>query len=244
MEVLAEIQAVPFWYGLITVVWVNVVLSADNAVVIALAVRLLPEHQRNKAVAWGAVAIVATRIALTSVTVTALTFPFLRIIGALLLLWIAVKLLMPGEDDEEVESDDNLYHSIKTIVVADLVMSLDNVIAVAAAAKGSISLLTLGLATSIPLVIFGAALLMNLMERFPVIITIGAALLGWVAGEMLVTDPYFVGWVTANLPWLEIHLPFGLEVNWAQIIGAAFVIGCGKWLASRRHERGAKSGRG
>jgi len=241
MEVLAEIQTVQFWSGLLAVVWVNVILSSDNAVVIALAVRTLPGHQQNKALAWGTGGIVLVRIILTIVAVEALKYPLLKIAGAVLLLWIAIRLLVAEDGEKTIESSDNLIQAVKTILLADLVMSLDNFIAVAAAAKGSVLLLVLGLVISIPPVIFGATVLVKLMERFPIIITIGAALLGWVAGEMLVTDPLVLIWVAANLPWMEIHLPFGMEVSWAQITGAAFVLGTGKWLASRREAGGEKT---
>jgi YjbE family integral membrane protein len=242
MEFMAEIQTAAFWAGLLSIIVVNIVLSGDNAVVIALAARSLPKHQQGKAIAWGAGAAVALRIVLTIVAVEALKYPFLKLIGAVLLFWIAVKLLIPEDGDENIESSDNLIQAIKTILIADLVMSLDNVIGVAAAAKGSMLLLILGLAISIPLVIFGATILLKMMDRFPIIITIGAGLLGWVSGEMLVTDPFVVGWIADNLPWLEIHLPFGMEINWAQILGAAFVITAGKWFALRAHEGEEKTG--
>src|SRR5258706_4382995 len=194
MELLSEIQTTVFWVGLWQIILVNIVLSGDNAVVIALAARSLPPHQQNKAIFWGAGAAVAMGIVLTIIAVEMLKWPWLKLIGAVLLLWIAVKLLVPEDGGDDVESSDNLWAAIKTILVADLVMSLDNVIGVAAAAKGSILLLVLGLAISIPLVICGATVLMKLMERFPVIITIGAALIGDVAGEMPVTDPAVVNW--------------------------------------------------
>jgi predicted tellurium resistance membrane protein TerC len=149
------------------------------------------------------------------------------------LFWIATKLLMPEDGGDDVESSDNLIQAIKVILIADLVMSLDNVIAVAAAAKGSVVLLVLGLAISIPLVIFGATILMKLMERYPIIITIGAALLGWVAGEMLVTDVTLAGWINANAPWVHVHLPLFGEISWAQPVGAVLVVVVGKWLAAR-----------
>ena len=242
MEVLAEIQTVQFWSGLLAVVWVNVILSSDNAVVIALAVRSLPGHQQNKALAWGTCGIVTVRIILTIVAVEALKYPFLKIAGAALLFWIAIKLLLPEDGEKTIESSDNMIQAVKTLLLADLVMSLDNFIAVAAAAKGSVLLLVLGLVISIPPVIFGATVLVKMMERFPIIIAVGAALIGWVAGEMLVTDPLVLVWVAAYLPWMEIHLPFGLEVSWAQISGAAFVVGTGKWLASRSAAGGEKTG--
>jgi YjbE family integral membrane protein len=229
MEFIAEIQTPAFWTGLLTIIWVNVILSGDNAVVIALAARSLPKRQQAKAVFWGAGAAVILRIVLTIGAVELLKLPYLKIIGGVLLLWIAVKLLLPEEDDADIESSTNLLQAVKTILIADLVMSLDNVIAVAAVAKGSIILLVLGLGLSIPLVIFGATLLMNLMERYPIIITIGAALLGWVAGEMLITDPAIVSWV-ADLRWMHFQLP---EINWIEVGGALLVVVLGKWLAVR-----------
>jgi YjbE family integral membrane protein len=234
MDFMAEIQTPAFWAGLLAIIWVNVILSGDNAVVIALAARSLPAHQKKQAVFWGAGAAVLLRIVLTIVAGELLKLPFLKIIGGLLLLWIAVKLLMPEDGGDDVEGPGNLIQAIKTILIADLVMSLDNVIAVAAAAKGSILLLVLGLAISIPLVVFGATLLMKLMERFPMIITLGAAILGWVAGEMLITDPLVVDWIDANLRWIHFRLP---EISWMEIIGAVLVVALGKWLAARA-ERG------
>jgi YjbE family integral membrane protein len=225
MEFLNELQTTVFWVGLWQIILVNIVLSGDNAVVIALAARSLPPRQQNQAIFWGAGAAVVMRIILTVIAVEMLKWPWLKLIGAVLLLWIAVKLLMPEHDgDENVDSSDNLLAAIKTILVADLVMSLDNVIAVAAAAKGSLTLLILGLAISIPLVIFGSTLLLKLMTRWPVIITIGAALLGWVAGDMAATDPTIKDWVDANAAWLHWAAP---------AVGAVFVVALGKWLGAR-----------
>ena len=221
-----------FWTALGQITLINIVLSGDNAVVIALAARSLPAHQQKKAVMWGAGAAVIMRIVLTIIAVELLKWPFLKIIGAILLFWIAIKLLVPEHDDENVESSDNLMKAIKTILIADLVMSLDNVIGVAAAAKGDVTLLIIGLAISIPLVIFGATLLMKVMERWPIIITIGAGLLGWVAGEMLVTDPFWVKGIETNFSWLHVQLG-KLEFSWVQVIGAAFVILFGKYLAKK-----------
>ncbi len=221
-----------FWTALGQITLINIVLSGDNAVVIALAARSLPVHQQKQAVMWGAGAAVVMRIILTIIAVELLKWPFLKIIGAILLFWIAIKLLVPEHDDENVESSDNMMKAIKTILIADLVMSLDNVIGVAAAAKGNVTLLIIGLAISIPLVIFGATMLMKVMERWPVIITIGAGLLGWVAGEMLVTDPFWASWISANLPWLHVHF-WKVDFSWLQIIGAAFVVIFGKYLAGK-----------
>ena len=225
MEFLNELQTAAFWVGLWQIILVNIVLSGDNAVVIALAARSLPPHQQKQAIFWGAGAAVAMRIVLTIIAVEMLKWPWLKLIGAVLLLWIAVKLLLPEHDGgKDVDSSDNLWAAIKTILIADLVMSLDNVIGVAAAAKGSLTLLILGLVISIPIVIFGATMLMKLMTRYPIIITIGAGLLGWVAGDMAATDPVVKDWVDANAAWL----------HWvAPAAGAAFVVALGKWLAAR-----------
>jgi len=230
---LETLVAPEFWIGLGVIIWVNIILSGDNAVVIALAARSLPKHQQKQAIFWGAGAAVVLRIVLTIVAVKLLEFPFLKIIGGVALLWIAVKLLVPQEEEEgEVQASTQLWGAVKTILIADLVMSTDNVIAVAAAAKGSILLLTLGLIISIPLVIFGATMLMVLMERYPVIITLGAAVLGWTAGEMSVTDPAVVDWVKANAHWLDWIGP---------ALGAVLVVAVGKALAKRKEPKGEAS---
>ncbi len=226
-----------FWIGLAKIIGVNVVLSGDNAVVIALAARSLPVHQQKKAIFWGAGAAIVMRIVLTIFAVQLLTLPWLKLVGSLLLFWIGVKLLVEEEGGGDIESSDNLMAAIKTILIADLVMSLDNVIAVAAAAGGSMTLLVLGLGISIPLVIFGATLLLNLMERFPIIITIGAALIGMVAGEMLVTDIALKDWQAAmGMTFGEDGKPriggLSLELM-AGAVGAVFVVVYGKWLSGR-----------
>src|SRR6266852_9159771 len=191
-----ELATQAFWLGLLKIIGVNVILSGDNAVVIALAARSLPAKQQTQAVFWGAGAAIVLRIILTLFAVALLTLPWLKLVGSLLLFWIGGKLLIPEDDDADIEASEHMLTAIKTILIADLVMSLDNVIAVAAAAGGSVVLLILGLAISIPLVVFGATLLIKLMERFPVIITIGAGLIGWVAGEMLVADLALKNWLT------------------------------------------------
>ena len=227
-----------FWVGLIKIIGVNIILSGDNAVVIALAARSLPPKQQTQAIIWGSGAAIVMRILLTLFAVALLTLPWLKIVGSLLLFWIGVKLLVPEDDDAEIEASDQLLAAIKTILIADLVMSLDNVIAVAAAAGGSVLLLILGLAISIPLVIFGATLLLKLMERFPVIITIGGALIGWVAGEMLVTDPALEGWLTGiGVEFVKAKpMIAGLSLEpLAGGVGVASVVALGKWLA-KRHE--------
>ena len=236
---MGELLTSQFWLGLGAIIWVNIILSGDNAVVIALAARSLPAHQQKQAVIWGAGAAVVLRIVLTIVAVELLKFPYLKLIGGALLFWIAVKLLVPEDgEDGGVKTSSNLIGAIKTILIADLVMSLDNVVAVAAVAKGSILLLVLGLLISIPLVVFGATMLMKLMERYPSIITVGAALIGYVAGEMLVTDPDVVEWFRVHAHWMidfELFAVFDrkFELSVAGLIGAALVVGVGKWLARR-----------
>src|SRR6187397_2182550 len=160
---LEEVLSQAFWIGLLKIIGVNVILSGDNAVVIALAARSLPQKQQKQAVFWGAGAAIVLRIILTIFAVALLSLPWLKIVGSLLLFWIGIKLLVPEEDDADISASDHLLTAIKTILIADLVMSLDNVIAVAAAAGGSMTLLILGLAISIPLVVFGATLLVTLM---------------------------------------------------------------------------------
>src|SRR5678815_718582 len=182
------------WTALLKIIGVNIILSGDNAVVIALAARSLPAKQQKQAIIWGSAAAIVMRVVLTIFAVALLTLPWLKLIGSLLLFWIGVKLLIPEEGDEDIKASDQLLAAIKTILVADLVMSLDNVIAVAAAAGGSLMLLILGLAISIPLVIFGSTLMIKLMERFPIIVMLGAGLIGWVAGEMLAADAALKGW--------------------------------------------------
>ncbi|MBL8524928.1 MAG: TerC family protein [Betaproteobacteria bacterium] len=214
-----------FWTALLKIIGVNIILSGDNAVVIALAARSLPEHQQKKAIFWGSGAAILMRIVLTAFAVALLQLPWLKIVGACLLLWIGVKLLVPDHGEENIASHDNLGAAIKTILIADLVMSVDNVIAVAAAAKDNLTLLILGLAISIPLIIFASTLLLKLMERYPIIITIGAALLGFVAGEMAITDPVNKEWIEHNAKWMEYVIP---------VVGALLVVIVGKFLARRQ----------
>jgi YjbE family integral membrane protein len=221
---MAEVLTTQFWAGLLAIVWIDIILSGDNAVVIALASRSLPERQQKQAIFWGAGAAVVLRVLLTLVAVQLLQFPYLKLVGGVALLWIAVQLLMPEEGNDDVASSSNLFGAIKTILTADVVMSTDNVIAVAAVAKDSVVLLGLGLLISIPLVISGSTLLLKLMERYPVIITLGAAILGWTAGGMIATDPSVAAWVNNNAAWLHWGLP---------IAGAVLVVLVGKRIAAR-----------
>lgn len=214
-----------FWVALLQIIGVNIVLSGDNAVVIALAARGLPAEQQKKAVAWGSGAAVVMRIVLTVAAVELLRLPYLKLVGAVLLTYIAVKLLIPeGEGEGHGQATTGMTAAIRTILLADLVMSLDNVIAVAAAAKGNVVLLVIGLAISIPLVVFASRMLLGLMERFPMIIVFGAALLGWVAGEMLIGDPVVKPIFDAAPDWVHYLVP---------ALGAALVVAIGKVLAAR-----------
>jgi YjbE family integral membrane protein len=218
------LQSIEFWIGLLKIVWINIILSGDNAVVIALAARSLPLAQQKKAVFWGSGAAVILRIALTVVAAKLLELSFLQILGGLLLLWIGVQLLSEEEDgDGHSKETGSLMVAVRTILIADLVMSLDNVIAVAAAAKGNMVLLILGLAISIPLVIFGSTLMIKLMERFPIIVTLGAALIGWVGGETIVSDVALKDFSALN-PWLHYV---------GAAAGAAVVLGLGRALQHR-----------
>ncbi|HXZ95532.1 MAG TPA: TerC family protein [Burkholderiales bacterium] len=211
-----------FWIGLFQIIGVNILLSGDNAVVIALAARSLPGRHQMQAMIWGSAAAVVMLVILTIFAVKLLMLPSLKIIGSGLLLWIAVKLLLPGDGGGRgIKGSEHLFTAIKTILIADLVMSLDNVLGVAAAAKGNITLLILGLAISIPLIIFGSALILKLMQRFPVIITLGAALLGYIAGEMLVSDPLTNNWIDIHAHVLILLAPIG---------GAFFVVVTSAWI--------------
>jgi len=217
-----------FVAALIKIIGIDIVLAGDNAVVIALAARQLPPKQQKLAIIFGCGAAVLIRIALTAAAASLLTTPYLRIIGGILLLWIGVKLMLQNDGSEHVGEAGNLMQAIKTIVIADLVMSVDNIIGVAGAAGESMTLLALGLAISIPLVIFASALILRLMEKFPIVITIGAGLLGYVAFEMLLTDPASASYVKEVAGWLRHTLPF---------VGALFVVSLGLFLAKRQRLR-------
>ena len=213
-----------FWIALSQIILINIVLSGDNAVVIAMASRSLPPSQQKKAILFGSMGAIVLRIVLTFFAVYLLTLPYLKLVGAALLLWIGVGLLKGDDHEEKLEGHSNLAAAIKTIVLADLVMSLDNVVGVAAAAKGNVPLLVFGLVISIPLIIFGSTLILKLMDRFPIIITLGAALLGWVAGEMAISDPAIVAWAEQHHV-LHAMIP---------AMGAAGVVLTGKWLTHRQ----------
>ncbi|MEG2976716.1 MAG: TerC family protein [Comamonas sp.] len=222
-----------FWIGLFKIVWIDIILSGDNAVVIALATRGLPAEQQKKAVMFGSGAAVLLRVALTVIAAKLMQLPFVEVIGGLLLLWIGMGLLR--SDDDAADSGNavkqGMLAAVRTILLADFVMSLDNVIAVAAAAGGNVLLLILGLAISIPLVVFGSTLMIKLMARFPIIVTLGAALIGWVAGETITNDHVLQGFVQAH-PWVHYA---------AAAAGAVLVILLGEWMQARATAQ-AKSG--
>lgn len=182
-----------FWLALVQIIWINILLSGDNAVVIAMACRGLPDHLRQKGIWLGAGAAIGLRILFTGIVVWLLGIPYLKIVGALALIWIAVQLLAPESDEEhKTAATDNLWKAVGTIAVADIVMSLDNVIAIAGAAQGDWLLIIVGLLISIPLIIAGSTLVMAMLTRFPILVWAGAALLGWIAGEMFLSDPAIV----------------------------------------------------
>ncbi|MCX7221395.1 MAG: TerC family protein [Burkholderiales bacterium] len=213
-----------FWVALAQIIVINIMLSGDNAVVIALASRSLPPAQQKRAIIFGSVGAIVLRIILTFFAVMLLDMPYLKLVGGIALLWIGASMLDSGGEEENIDAHSNLAAAIKTIIIADFIMSLDNVLGVAAAAKGNVVLLVVGLAISIPLIIFGSQLILKLMGRFPVIVTLGAGLLGWVAGEMLVTDSAVAGWIDSSAAYLHYVVP---------AVGIFVVIAFGKWLASR-----------
>jgi YjbE family integral membrane protein len=216
-----------FWISVAQIIAIDILLGGDNAVVIALACRRLPESQRNKGIFWGVFGAIALRLLLIFFALQLLAIPFLKIVGALLLLWIGIKLLQPEDTDvhADVDAPQHLFGAVRTIIIADAVMSLDNVVAVAAAAHGDILLVAFGIAVSIPIIVWGSKLVLLLMDRFPIIITLGGALLGWIAGGMLVTDAAAEPLLRGAPDWLHYV---------TSLIGAAFVIGLGTLLARRK----------
>ena len=210
---LAELSQPQFWVAAVEIVIVNILLSGDNAVVIALACRNLPPRQRKWGVFWGAFGAIALRVVLTLFAVSLLGLPWLKLVGGLLLLWIGVRLIAEEEgQNDEVEGSIRLASAVKTVIVADLVMSLDNVLGVAAAANGSVVLLAFGLVVSVPLVIAGSQLILKLIERFPILIVGGGALLGYIAGEMFVREPVLAPWIEARGHWMHWALPVACAV--------------------------------
>lgn len=239
-----DLSSSTFWISLLQIIWIDLLLSGDNAVVIALACRSLPENRKKLGIWLGAGAAVGLRIIFALVVTYLLGVPYLKVIGGVLLFWIAIKLAVGEEETHgNIEASTSLWKAVRTIAIADAVMSLDNVIAIAAAARGHAELFIFGLLLSIPLIIMGAQLLTSIIERFPLLVWIGAALLGWIAAEMMLGDVAVLQWLQANWPsWVKavpvetnpIGLgPADLPHYAAAAIGAAFVCVAGYVLKRR-----------
>ena len=221
-----------FWLAVLEIIMINILLSGDNAVVIALACRNLSRPQRRRGIFWGVLGAIVLRIGLTFFAMSLLANPYLKLIGGALLLWIGVKLIAEEEGGEhDVKASDRLLAAVWTIIVADLVMSLDNVMGVAAAAKGNGPLIIFGLIVSIPIVVIGSQIIMRLIARFPILVVAGGGLLGYIAGEMMVEDPAVAPWIAANVSQIA-----GLAPG----AGFALVVALG-WGLTRRHRRAHKT---
>ena len=221
-----------FWIALVKIMWINVLLSGDNALVIAMACQGLPPKQRLWGMILGAGVAVLLRIIFTGVVASLMLLPYLKIVGGLALFYIAAKLLVPDDPDEgEAEAVEHLWRAVRIVAIADIIMSLDNVIAIAAAAGGNMALVVIGLAISIPLIVAGAALIMALLDRFPILVWAGAALLGWIVGEVIATDPVSVGYLTKNFGAAVAH-----KVEYASAaVGAVLVLVVGGlWRRSKQ----------
>jgi YjbE family integral membrane protein len=234
------------WVAVGQIILIDILLGGDNAIVIALACRNLPAHMRTKGILWGTFGAIAIRVVLIAFAVTLLQVPYLKIIGGILLLWIGIKLLADTDEGHgEIKASDRLFTAIKTIVIADLVMSVDNVIAVASAAEQAggehqLALVVFGILVSIPIIIWGSTIVLKLMERFPIIITFGAGLLGWLAGGMIVSDVAVAPWIQANLPALDLTIPgTEMHLNVVSVIGAIAVVVIGTLLTKKQVEREA-----
>jgi len=215
-----------FWLAVLEIIMINILLSGDNAVVIALACRNLSRRQRRRGIFWGVLGAIVLRIGLTFFAMSLLANPYLKLIGGALLLWIGVKLIAEEEGGEhDVKASDRLLAAVWTIIVADLVMSLDNVMGVAAAAKGNGPLIIFGLIVSIPIVVIGSQIIMRLIARFPVLVLAGGGLLGYIAGEMVIEDPALQSWIAANAAGVAWIVP---------PLGFAAVVAMGLWLTRRR----------
>jgi len=221
VDFLTQFSQAAFWLAALQIIWINILLSGDNAVVIALACRSLHGSQRRWGMILGAGAAILLRVFFTIIIAQLMGLPFLKLVGGVALLWIAIKLIVPDESHGEgsVKAGDNLWRAVRIVAIADIVMSLDNVIAIAAAAKGDITLIVFGLIISIPMIIAGAALLMAVLDRFPILVWAGAALLGWIAGEIMIEDPATIRWLGADL----VHR----YVYFAAATGALFVVAAG-----------------
>ncbi len=231
-----EFLTAHFWLAVGQIIMIDILLGGDNAVVIALACRQLPPAQRTKGIVWGTAGAIVLRVILIAFALSLLKVPFLKLVGAILLIWIGIKLLMPQDDDEHgnIQASDKLWGAVKTVIIADLVMSIDNVIAIAGAAQGAgeqhqLPLVIFGLLVSIPIIVGGSQLVLKLMDRFPMIITLGGMLLGWIAGTMAHTDPALVDILPQEKAWT-----YGLG-----IAGALVVLAVGKLLQRAKPEAAA-----
>lgn len=224
-----ELLTAHFWLAVGQIIMIDILLGGDNAVVIALACRQLPKDLRLKGILWGTAGAIVLRVVLIAFAVTLLAVPYLKLVGAALLLWIGVKLLVPDEDGHSnIQGSDKLWAAVKTVIIADLVMSIDNVIAIAGVATSAggdhqMPLVIFGLVVSIPIIIWGSQLVLKLMDRFPLIITVGGMLLGWIAGTMAQTDPALQNLLPQTKLW-----GYGLGAA-----GALGVLLVGVWLKKR-----------
>ena len=226
-----EFLTAHFWVAVGQIIMIDILLGGDNAVVIALACRRLPPAQRTKGIIWGTVGAIVLRVVLIAFALALLQIPFLKLVGALLLIWIGIKLIAPDDegDHANIESSDKLWTAVRTVIVADLVMSVDNVIAIAGAAQGAgeqhqLALVIFGLVVSIPIIVWGSQLVLKLMDRFPIIILLGGMLLGWIAGTMAHSDPALASYIPQDRAW---HYGVG-------VAGALLVLAIGKWVQRRR----------
>jgi YjbE family integral membrane protein len=243
MEALSQPE---FWIAVGQIILIDILLGGDNAVVIALACRKLPPKQRTQGIIWGTVGAIALRVVLIFFALTLLAIPYLKIVGAILLVWIGIKLLVPEEEDAHgnIQASDKLWAAVKTVIVADLVMSVDNVIAIAGAAESAggdhkMPLVIFGLLVSIPIIVWGSQLVIKLMDRYPVIITAGGMLLGWIAGTMAVSDPAVIGYMPstpADKPGMPAEVSAAVRYG-AGIVGALLVLAWGKAAAARKAAR-------
>lgn len=225
-----EFMTAGFWLAVGQIIMIDILLGGDNAVVIALACRNLPPKQRTQGIIYGTMGAIVLRVILIAFALALLAIPYLKIVGALLLLWIGVKLMLPeGDDDHNISSSDKLWGAVKTVIIADLVMSVDNVLAIAGAAQGAgqqhqLPLVIFGLLVSIPIIVWGSQIVLKLMGRFPIIITLGAMLLGWIAGQMAYSDPAVKPYLPDSAVWSYV----------SAAIGALLVLGLGKMLEARQ----------
>jgi YjbE family integral membrane protein len=230
-----EFFATLHWGAVLQIIVIDILLGGDNAVVIALACRNLPDQQRTRGIVLGTLGAIVLRVLLIAFAVVLLDIPFLKFVGGLLLLWIGVKLMQPDHDDHDINASDKLWTAVKTIVVADAVMSLDNVIAIAGAAEAAdpqhrFVLVVFGLIVSIPLIVWGSTLVLKLLDRFPMVVLLGAGLLGWIAGGLIINDPFIDRWPALNTD---------VAIYASHAAGAVFVIAAG-WLFKRRALAAAK----